>query len=298
MVRGLMNDRHLRYIVAVAEAGSFTGAARQLNVSQPTLSQQVRQVEEELGVALFQRDARRVVVTEAGSIALGHARRALDAMAFVRSSMDDYLNLEKGYLRLGVTQTFNALHLPVILKRFLRQHPGIVVDVLELANDQILDGVNSGNLQIGIGISSTSVHEAKQALYETSLMLVCSKDHALSDYRIVEVDTLPDVKLALLTSDYRTRRVIDDFLALHHVELAPVVAFNTFSAILALVGLGTHVSIMPADVQSKQNHADIAFKPLNPSPPISKVHLIEAEGNLKTRAADAFAAMVRSHFSS
>jgi LysR family cyn operon transcriptional activator len=291
-----MDLRQFRCLVSLAEELNFTRAARALNVSQSALSQQIKDMEGELGVRLCDRSAHAVRLTEAGAIALDHARRALAVTAALREEIDAYRGLKRGRLRLGVTQTFNALYLPAIVSRFVGQHETVDVEVLELANADIFDRLKSGELNLGIGIGPVEPPLAARKLYTDSLAFVCTQSHALATRPIVKLRELADQCLALLSRGFTTRAVIDAFLARHRVVPKRVVEFNTFAAIMGAVSNGACVSIMPADARRVSPMLDLHFGCIQPAPPQRTVCVLEGPVGLTTPAARAFEDIVRAYF--
>ena len=126
-----MELRHLRYFAALAEQLSFTVAAQKVHVTQSTLSHQIRQLEEELGCRLFEREGRRVTMTEAGELFLERVRNALrevdEGVSTVRFAAEEMT----GVVRIGATHTFNLHIIPRCVSLFLDRHPSVRVDVLE-----------------------------------------------------------------------------------------------------------------------------------------------------------------------
>ena len=122
---GMIELRHLRYFLAVAEAAHFTKAASILHVTQPTLSHQIRQLEGQLNLALFDRIGRRVKLTAAGEVLLPHARRVLRELDEAQSALSELHGLKRGELKVGIVQTVNACVIPEIVARFSAAHSGI-----------------------------------------------------------------------------------------------------------------------------------------------------------------------------
>src|SRR5215469_8648252 len=115
--------RHLRYFLAVAEESHFTRAASKLRVTQPTLSHQIRELESQLNLRLFDRAARRVKLTAAGEVLLPHARRVVRELAEAQTALDHLHGLKCGALKVGIVQTVNACVIPEIVARFSEAHP-------------------------------------------------------------------------------------------------------------------------------------------------------------------------------
>lgn len=147
-----MNLRQLEYFVAIAEHGSLTQAAEQLLVSQPSLSQQIKTLEEELGGALLERLPRGVRLTAAGQALLGEAQAALVHAERARRSVRAALELETGQLEVAVTTSAAVGILPVVLRDWQRRHPGIEVALLEFPHRRALDeAVRDGVGDIAVG---------------------------------------------------------------------------------------------------------------------------------------------------
>jgi LysR family cyn operon transcriptional activator len=291
-----MELRQFRYLVRLAEELNFTRAARALNVSQSALSQQIRELEEDLGVRLFDRSAHAVRLTEAGAIALDHARRALAIAEALTEEMDAYRGLKRGRLRLGVTQTFNALYLPAIVSQFMCQHESVNVEVLELANAAIHDRLARGELNLGVGIGPVEPPLAAYKLYTDSLAFVCAQSHPLATRPTAKLRELGEECLALLSRGFTTRAAIDAFFHHHHVTPKRVLEFNTFSAILSAVSNGACVSIVPADARRVSPMLDLYFGRIQPAPPQRTVCLLKGPAGLATPASRNFEEIVRNYF--
>src|SRR5215813_590503 len=125
--------RHLRYFLAVAEASHFTRAAAKLHVTQPTLSHQIRELEGQLNLQLFDRVGRRVRLTAAGETLLPHARKVLRELEETQTALSELHGLKRGVLRVGIVQTVNACVIPEIVERFGAAHAGIRLECGEMA---------------------------------------------------------------------------------------------------------------------------------------------------------------------
>src|SRR5215216_5142810 len=142
--------RHLRYFLAVAEAAHFTKAASVLHVTQPTLSHQIRQLEGQLNLPLFDRIGRRVKLTAAGELLLPHARRVLRELEEAQSALAELQGLKRGEIKVGIVQTVNACVIPEIVARFSTTHTGVKVVCAELSVEEIETGLEGGRLDLGI----------------------------------------------------------------------------------------------------------------------------------------------------
>jgi len=142
--------RHLRYFLAVADAAHFTRAAAKLHVTQPTLSHQIRQLEDQLNLQLFDRVGRRVKLTAAGETLLPHARKVLSELDQAQAALGELHGLKQGLLRVGIVQTVNTCVIPEIVARFSAEHAGIRVVCGEMAVADIESDLETGKLDLGI----------------------------------------------------------------------------------------------------------------------------------------------------
>ena len=148
-----MELRHLRYFVAVAEAENVTRAAKKLHVAQPAISRQIRDLEEELGLALLERTARAVRLTEAGRVLLAEARavlqRADDAVAAVRAVAGGV----RGELHVGYAPSLTVQILPRALRRFQAEFPGVRVSLHDLSTGEMLAGLRDNRLHVALMVA-------------------------------------------------------------------------------------------------------------------------------------------------
>jgi DNA-binding transcriptional LysR family regulator len=148
--------RHLRYFVAVAEALSFRKAARRLSVSAAALSQQVADLENELGLKLLNRNSRRVELTEVGRVFLGGARRTLVSAQEAMSQAQEAARGERGRLAIGSIHLVHAF-LPDALARFRERFPLVEVTVLNMDNRTQVEALENGRIMLGIGYAGSDL---------------------------------------------------------------------------------------------------------------------------------------------
>ena len=204
--------RHLRYLLAVAEHRNFTRAAEALHVSQPTLSQQVRQLEEQLRVQLLDRSGRSVRPTDAGELYLLHARRALRELEAAQRAIHEVRDLSRGRLRLGMTPTFTCYLVGALVDPFNQRYPGIELSLEELPQDALEAALIDDRLDLGVAFSEPgSLEIDSQPLYLERLGLVLGAEHPAADAPLAAA-ALAELPLALLRDDFATRRHIDAYL--------------------------------------------------------------------------------------
>ncbi|HHM4608673.1 TPA: transcriptional regulator CynR, partial [Pseudomonas aeruginosa] len=221
--------RHLRYLLAVAEHRNFTRAAEALHVSQPTLSQQVRQLEEQLRVQLLDRSGRSVRPTDAGELYLLHARRALRELEAAQRAIHEVRDLSRGRLRLGMTPTFTCYLVGALVDPFNQRYPGIELSLEELPQDALEAALIDDRLDLGVAFSEPgSVEIDSQPLYLERLGLVLGAEHPAANAPLAAA-ALAELPLALLRDDFATRRHIDAYLRQQGVTARVALEANSIS---------------------------------------------------------------------
>src|SRR5436305_13635725 len=242
-----MELRQLRYLAAVARHGSFTLAAQELHVAQPAVSQQVRRLERELGVELLSRTTRRVLVTEAGELALARAGRILADADALRAEIDELHGLLRGTLARGVMPTVGALDPAGLLARFRARHPAVDIRLIETTLDATLELLRADRLDLcfafclpgraGEGIAG------EKLLYD-ELALMVAPDHALAGRKRVSLESLEDEPLIAPITGASLRLALEE--ALESVGASARVSYesNEAATVRALTAQGLGVSVL------------------------------------------------------
>ncbi|RZT11639.1 LysR family cyn operon transcriptional activator [Mycobacterium sp. BK558] len=283
--------RHLRYLLAVAEHGSFTRAAEVLFVSQPTLSHQIKQLEHALGVQLLDRNGRIVRLTAIGVAYVEPVRRALRDIAAAERALHDVQDLSRGHLRLGVTPTFTAYLVGPLAASFHTRHPGICLTVTEMTQDRIEAALLADELDVGIAFAGGHAPGiAAAALFTETLSLVTSRLHAENLPDPLPVQVLSTEHLALLSADFATRKHIDAFLIEHDVDPRIVLEANSIQALSEIVQRTSLATVLPEAVT--HDHPHLAPVPLDPPIPSRSVALLHRENGYRSAAVLAFTRVV------
>jgi LysR family cyn operon transcriptional activator len=285
-----MEFRHLRYFLAVADALHFTKAAQGLPVSQPALSAQIKQLEQEVGVPLFDRVGRSVQLTRAGVIFREHARRALREMELAQTAIAEAEGLEGGTLAVGVVQTVNAYLVPEIVARFSTLYPHVGLKLDELSGPDIESGVKSGFLDLGIGfVPVTSDRIESQQMFEEDFVLITSPRHRLSSRRFLPISSLTDEALVLLPGPFCTRRLLDASFQQAGVRPTVIVEMNSIEGILATVRTSKLATILPRLALGLGRHTSLRAIPLKHPTPHRGIGLLWKKGGYRSGAAQALA---------
>ncbi|SIS92991.1 LysR family transcriptional regulator [Alicyclobacillus vulcanalis] len=237
-----MDLRLFKYFVRVAELQSFTKAAEDLGVTQPTLSKQIQMLEEYVGVALFTRSSRSVRLTPAGDRMLEHAKQIL---GYVESAIEDVRLADvhdKGTLRVGCSGNHILVQ---VLAVYSSQHPNVEVLVYDQRSQQTIEGVLSGSLDIGVIFYT---HEDSRLefrpLFEEEFYVVVRQDSPIVECESLSVFDLPELPLVLFPSHFLIRRFIDEFCAAYGVTLHPKLQLSSLESQRELLEHGNVATIL------------------------------------------------------
>lgn len=198
-----MDIRHLQYFVEVAKHKSFTKAAQALYVTQPTISKMVRNLEEEMGIVLFERIGKQVALTDAGAVLLPEAQAMVASFGQMTSHMDDLTGLRKGRIRIGLPPMVGSSFFPGVLGQFRSRYPGIALQLFEYGAKKVEAAVESGELDIGVILLPT--HEDIFDYYPIAkqrLMLVVHAGHPLAAKPEAALHELKDEPFLLFREDF------------------------------------------------------------------------------------------------
>jgi LysR family cyn operon transcriptional activator len=286
-----MELRHLRYFVAVAGALHFGRAAQRLHVSQPTLSQQIHNLEEELGTPLFERGARGVRLTQAGEAFLTHASRALEDVGAGTRAVGALRGLTTGVLRVGYLPSLRGLVVPAIAA-VLRRSPGVRVTAREGVVRGIERRVADGKLDVGVALASTRLPGLEaEAIFESRLWLVVNKRHPLAQAPRATPKMLEGESFALLARGLRGRTLADSWLASTGFSPHVILESDAVGAVLAMVRGGLAVTLLPEPRFAEAESLPVV--PLSPSPPSQLTALVWRQGSVLAPASLAFAEEIR-----
>src|SRR4029077_1996346 len=205
-----LDIRHLRYFLAVAEAGSFSRAADRLGISQPSVSQQMRDLEASLRVPLFQRRGKRILLTPRGLIFQEHARAILHQLENFLQELNSEPGELRGALRLGVIPVLNVPLVPHLLGSFTADHPAISLTVEEISSTEIETAIEDGRMDVGLGFltrHSPILHY--ECLCTDQFALIVSEEHPWANRREVQLSELHQQRLLQLPDSFVMRRMSD-----------------------------------------------------------------------------------------
>jgi DNA-binding transcriptional LysR family regulator len=269
--------RHLRYFIAVAEELHFGRAAIRLNISQPPLSQQILQLEQEIGAQLFTRTNRSVQITAAGQQFLQDARGILLQVEQAASRAARLHNGQEGELRIGFTSSapFTGL-VSDALYHFRQRWPAVHIQMQEINTRQQLAPLHEGRLDLGVMRNTPLPSDLQhQLLLREPLCAVVHWAHPLADAEAISVQALANEPFVFFDPLGGTALYGEILALLHRYQIKPFITQEVGEAmtILGLVATGLGVSILPASFR-RARLADVVWLPLHEADALSEVWLV------------------------
>ena len=231
-----MEIRQVRYFVMVAQTGSFSQAAKELFISQSTLSQQIQQLENEVGVKLLERNTRKVTLSEYGQEFLPYAKNLIyDAEACLGSIMD-VRNMATGKLVIGVTYTFSSVMVDV-LKEVIRDYPGIRLSIRTALMEELMDMLERNEIDLALSYDPGHKYDNIESteLFRSSICVIARDTHPLAQKVSISLEELSRLKLALPVSGMQARDKFDSVLAEKGIKMNIAVEVNDMQILQKLV---------------------------------------------------------------
>ncbi len=283
--------RHIRYLKAVVDQGGFTRAAQVLHVSQPALSQQIKELEESLGAQLLDRSGRQVRPTDLGDVYLRYVRHVLEQLDEAARAVRDVEDLSIGTLRLGVTPSVAVYLVGPLLQRFRSAYPGIALSIRVAAQEEEIEpALRNDELDLGIGFGDLPAEDIEAIpLHKERLALIVGAGHRSVGKAAVTAAEVAAMPLALLDSSFSTRRVVDRYFRSRGLRPTVAVEANSIEALVHIVRLTDVATILP------ENIADAGLATLKFRPDLELRHaaLLQRRGGYRSAAVRAFIAIAQ-----
>ena len=231
-----MELRQLKYFVTVAKTLNFSEASRKLFITQGTLSQQIMQLEDELGIQLFTRTSHSVMLTEAGEELLPLALETLEASNVCKDKMRDLQNALSGTLNIGVTHSFSVF-LADTVKSFLKLHPGVTLHIHYKTASELIEMLKGKEVDFILAFKPIMEYEDIEAevLFRSRLSVVMRKDHPLSTRKFLSFSDIEKQGVVLPASGLQARKMFENFVGVDTRRLDVRVELNDPNMIMDIV---------------------------------------------------------------
>jgi LysR family hydrogen peroxide-inducible transcriptional activator len=292
-----MEMNQLRYVVAAARAGNFSRAAEQCRVSQPSLSQQIQKLEDELGERLFDRTKRHTKLTSHGEAFLPRAVRILDEAEMAVREASEAKSLLSGALTIGVLPTIAPYLLPTAIGAFAREYPGVAIVVQEETTAQLLKLLAA--YEVDFALSSNPIQDSRFEIREllTEELLLALPGHPLARKRTIPAAALEGERLIVMREGHCLGDQVLGFC--EHRDVKPTISFRgaQLETIHALVAAGLGLSLIPAMAARIERPNALEYRSIQPPRPERKILAVWPKQRPLGRAARVFLELMSPAFS-
>jgi DNA-binding transcriptional LysR family regulator len=240
-----MDVRDLQIFLSVSKHLNYTRAGEEINLSQPSVSVRIHQLESELRVKLFEQLGKKVVLTDAGQLLVPYANRVIAAVDDAHHAVDELQGLERGSLRIGASTTPGMYLVPQVVARFKRSHPKIDIHLRIKDTREVEDGVLNNEFDFGfVGGHLAAAEVSAHAWLTDELLLVVSPDHRLRNKKTVRKQDLEGESFIVRESGSATRATIVTQLQQANFELETVIEMENPESIKKAVQSGLGIAFI------------------------------------------------------
>ena len=248
-MRGLPSIRQLRAFTAVYHTGQVSTAAEQLSLTQPAVSMLLRELEDRLGVKLFDRNTRSLHRTQAAIEAIVYVERALMELEGLSNSMSQLAHTQRGRLCIATTATIAQTLLPPLLRRYLDLHPGVRIDILDVAPTNFVETLLNRSVDFGIGTLEAPVPGLREQIFlRDNLIAAAISGPGFLTGRPITWKQLAQLPLVTVKSGYGVRHRIEAAAQSAGVQLTMAHEVSLLSTALAMAASGLGVAVVPGSL--------------------------------------------------
>jgi len=286
--------RQMRAFLTIVRLGSFTGAARQLHLTQPALTVQLRQLEQALGVRLLDRTTRTATPTRIGAEFARALAPLLAELDTVLERVQDHAALRTGRVDLATLPSLASTVLPEVIARLRVSSPGLRVRMREAVTGPVGEMVRAGLVDFGIGGSVKEDGELEvQHLFDDPLLLIFPREHPLAARRSVTLHQLLEVPLLLPEPNSGIRHAVDHAFAAAGLPMEPAQEAVSTGTLVGMVRAGLGLGVLPSTAVEMQVIPDLRALPIGDPPLTRPIALVRRAGRSLSPAAEAFLATLR-----
>lgn len=296
-----MELHQLRCFLAVVEEGGFNRATTRLHISQPALSYQIKQLEQELGATLFHRRPGGVSPTEAGRVLSGYAREVLESVSNARSAVQELAEGVTGEIRVGTANSVGIYFLPRVLWRMREKYPSVRPTVMYRHSNEIMEILYSNRLELGIVTNPRPDRRMNQeTIIEERVSLYCGRSHPLWGRKELSPQELGGLQYISLSSKSPTGQLIREYMAALGIDSEPVVSTDNVETVKKMAEFGLGVAFLPdmvtGEALNQETPANDALWKISVGPPLRRrIAIVTWKNSQLSRATSAFIAELREH---
>ena len=263
-----MNLKQFKYVLVLAKEGSFSRAAEELNISQPSLSQYVKKIEHELGVELFYRTGGNVRLTDAGQVYIDIGRKMLDLEHRMHTSFSDLADHKTGTIIVGASPYRSASMMPVVTKLFQKTYPHMRVVIEERTTGELVEGLARGEFDLCILMLPVDEHTfSYEHVMEEELLLAVPasyptlESHPMENraYDAVDVRSIDACRFVTITETQLMQRLFDNVCTEYGIHTESVAVVKSLEAQIAMVRAGVGMAVVPSGIERFCSEGEVRF---------------------------------------
>jgi Transcriptional regulator len=288
--------RHLKYFVSVYQTLHFSRAAEKLGISQPTLSQQIRVLEDEIGSRLFDRVGKKIYPTQAGDLLYQTASRIFNELSGFEVKLKKLQGSSEGILRLGFS--CNELITRVLIQ-YSHLHPGIMIQANIKSTKETIEDIEENKKEIGVVRSSYHLPDLVSIpLYTEHFSLIATKDilKNLPKKKVLSICDLVKLPLALYPSNFLVREMINDEAAKQGFAIEPKFEFLTMNSLIKFAESGVAATILPEPFVREINSDSMTCLPFATEELSQLVQIVYLKGRQLSKAAELFVDLLKEQY--
>ncbi len=275
-----MNIRDLEYLIALAEFKHFRKAADACNVSQPTLSGQIRKLEDELGTILLERTSRKVLFTQAGLILVEQARAVLREVKILREMASNQGKEMSGPIHIGIIPTLAPYLSPIILPQLKHDFPELDIYLYELQTNALVEQLESGQLDCGIlAFTKESEPFIEVPIFHEKMLLAVSEQHPWANGSTLELDKLRDQEMLMLDDGHCLRTQTMDYCLSVGAKENQHVKANSLETLRNMVAANVGIAFIPELAAKTTTVCPLKYLHFNTPEPYRAIGLIYRPGS-------------------
>ena len=287
-----MEIEQLRQFLAVARRGNFTRAAEDVGISQPALSRSIARLEDELGQPVFERQTRRVVLTDAGELLQSRAHQILTVVDDTKAEISD--DGESGRIRIAAIPTIAPFYLPKLLQQFAAECPRAVLTVQEDTTDNLLKRCADGDVDLAfVALPISARYLEVETLFEEELLLIVAPDHPLAHRKQIRLTDIRSLPFILLGEAHCLSANIETFCQQRSFHPVSVERTSQLATVQELVSMNHGISMIPAMARALDESDRRVYRSIAGTRPTRKIAMIWNAYRFQSRLVERFKELVR-----
>lgn len=297
-----MNLKQFRYVLILAQEGSFARAADLLNISQPSLSQYVKKIEQQLGVQLFDRTGGAVRLTDAGRIYIDAGRRILDIEHHMCGQFNDLAENKAGSIVIGTSPYRSAVMMPVIARKFQEKYPGMHLIVEEMTTKELQEAAERGQFDLCLTIMPVNEQAFRfERIAEEELILAVPSSMAKFDTRIlkdrkypaIDASEISNKPFVMITDKQWMQLVLNNLAQEYALKLKKAIVVKSLEAQIEMVRAGVGMALLPSGIERFCMPGEVEFYSFVQELPKREVVVIQRRDHLNTNVANELISIIK-----